>query len=150
MQITAFTETFNLKHNTIVLGISSYYPQKIHVRNTLKMPKTLGLQGVSPPDPHKGALPPGPPPGAPPLDTPHKLKWNDAPEYIVGPRSMSKSNMQVEDIFWNSIPDTRAQAAGSSSYGSYIAACSVNLGNKSVLLREGAYPILTGNVTWRL
>ena len=72
-------------------------------------------------------------------------------KYIVGPRSMSKStsNMQVEDIFWNSIPDTRAQAAGSSSCGSYIAACWVNLGNKSVLLREGAYPILTGNVTWR-
>ena len=46
-------------------------------------------------------------------------------KYIVGPRSMSKSNMQlhVEDIFWNSIPDIRAQAAGSSSYGSYIAAC---------------------------
>ena len=36
-------------------------------------------------------------------------------KYIVGPRSMSKSNMQlhVEDIFWNSIPDIRAQAAGS-------------------------------------
>ena len=68
-------------------------------------------------------------------------------KYIVGPRSMSKSNMQ--DIFWNSIPDIRAQAAGSSSCGSYIAACWVNLGNKSVLLREGAYPILTGNVTWR-
>ena len=35
-------------------------------------------------------------------------------KYIVGPRSMSKSNMQlhVEDIFWNSIPDIRAQAAG--------------------------------------
>ena len=72
-------------------------------------------------------------------------------KYIVGPTSMSKSNMQlhVEDIFWNSIPDIRAQAAGSSSCGSYIAACWVNLGNKSVLLREGAYPILTGNVTWR-
>ena len=41
-------------------------------------------------------------------------------KYIVGPRSMSKSNMQlhVEDIFWNSIPDIRAQAAGSSSCGS--------------------------------
>ena len=36
-------------------------------------------------------------------------------KYIVGPRSMSKSNMQEEDIFWNSIPDIRAQAAGSSS-----------------------------------
>ena len=68
-------------------------------------------------------------------------------KYIVGARLMSKSNMQ--DIFWNSIPDIRAQAAGSSSCGSYIAACWVNLGNKSVLLREGAYPILTGNVTWR-
>ena len=45
-------------------------------------------------------------------------------KYIVGPRSMSKSNMQLEDVFWNSIPDTRAQAAGSStSCGSYIAAC---------------------------
>ena len=72
-------------------------------------------------------------------------------KYIVGPRSMSKGNMQlhVEDIFWNSIPDIRAQAAGFSSCGSYIAVCWVNLGNKSVLLREGAYPILTGNVTWR-
>ena len=38
-------------------------------------------------------------------------------KYIVGPRSMSKSNMHlhVENIFWNSIPDIRAQAAGSSS-----------------------------------
>ena len=33
-------------------------------------------------------------------------------KYIVGPRSMSKTNMQLENIFWNSIPDTRAQAAG--------------------------------------
>ena len=33
-------------------------------------------------------------------------------KYIVGPRSMSKTYMQLEDIFWNSIPDTRAQAAG--------------------------------------
>ena len=24
-------------------------------------------------------------------------------KYIVGPRSMSKTNMQLEDIFWNSI-----------------------------------------------
>ena len=68
-------------------------------------------------------------------------------KYIVGPRSMSKTNMQLENIFWNSIPDTRAQAAGTLSCGSYIAACWVNLGNKSVLLCEGAYPILTGNVT---
>ena len=44
-------------------------------------------------------------------------------KYIVGPKSMSKINMQLEDIFWSSIPDTRAQAAGSSSCGSYIAAC---------------------------
>ena len=40
-------------------------------------------------------------------------------KYIIGPRSMSKSSMQLEDIFWNSIPDTRAQATGSSSCGSY-------------------------------
>ena len=33
-------------------------------------------------------------------------------KYIVGPRSMSKINMQLEDIFWNSIPDTRAQPQG--------------------------------------
>ena len=48
-------------------------------------------------------------------------------KYIVGPRSMSKSNMQlhVEDIFWNSIPDIRAQAAGSSSCGSYMRAESI-------------------------
>ena len=44
-------------------------------------------------------------------------------KYIVGPRSMSKSNMQLEDIFWNSIPNTQAHAAGSSSCGSYTWAC---------------------------
>ena len=67
--------------------------------------------------------------------------------YIVGPRSMSKINMQLEDIFWNSILDTRAQAAGSSSCGSYIAACWVNLGNKSVLFVKGR--IQFWQVTWR-
>ena len=30
-------------------------------------------------------------------------------KYIVGPRSMSKINMQLEDIFWNSIPGLRPQ-----------------------------------------
>ena len=30
-------------------------------------------------------------------------------KYIVGPRSMSKINMKLEDIFWNSIPGLRPQ-----------------------------------------
>ena len=36
-------------------------------------------------------------------------------KYIIGPRSMSKTSMQLEDIFWNSIPDT-AQARGGHSH----------------------------------
>ena len=68
-------------------------------------------------------------------------------KYIVGPRSMSKTNMQLENIFWNSIPDTRAQAAGTFKLWKLYCCVLSHLGNKSVLLREGAYPILTGNVT---
>ena len=83
VQITAFTETCNLKHNRPTnncFGNFIILPTKIHVKNTFKISKMLGLQGASPSDPNQGALPAGPPPGAPPPGPhPHKLKWNDAP-----------------------------------------------------------------------
>ena len=77
VQITALTETCNLKHEAIVLGISSYYPQKYMSGTPLKCQKRWGFRGVRPPDPHQGVLPPGPPPGAPPPDPPSqiKMKW---------------------------------------------------------------------------
>ena len=71
MQITAFTETCilsNLKHNTniIVLGISSYYPQKYMSGTPVKCQKHWGFAPWPPP---RGSAP-GPPPGAPPLNPP--------------------------------------------------------------------------------
>ena len=61
---------------------------------------------------------------------------------------MSKSSMQLKDILWNSIPDTGAQAAGSWKLWKLVllyaeSSWAINL----VFLREGAYPILTGNLT---
>ena len=65
VQITAFTETCNLKHNiNNCFGNFIILPTKIHVRNTFKMSKTLGLRPLTP---TKGLCP---------LDPPQiKMKW---------------------------------------------------------------------------
>ena len=77
MQITAFKETFNLKHNTIVLGISSYYPQKYMSGTPLKCQKRWGFRRLRPLTPTKGLCPLDPRrghrPGSPPPQI--KMKW---------------------------------------------------------------------------
>ena len=76
MQITAFTETFNLKHNTIVLGISSYYPQKYMSGTPLKCQKRWGFRGLRPLTPTKGLCPLDPRRGHRPRNPPQiKMKW---------------------------------------------------------------------------
>ena len=82
MQITAFTETLNLKHNTIVLGISLYYSQKYMSGTPLKYQKRWGFRGLRPLTPIKGLCPLDPRQGHGPR-TPHKLKWNDAPWLVA-------------------------------------------------------------------
>ena len=90
MQITASTETFNLKHTTIVLGISSYYTQKYVSGTPLKCQKRWGFRGLRPLTPTKGALPPGPPPGALPPDPP--TNWNEMTPLHVSQKEQSKND----------------------------------------------------------
>ena len=76
MQITAYTEAFNLKHNTIVLGISSYYPQKYMSGTPLKCQKRWGFRGLRPLTPTKGLCPLDPRRGHRPRTPPQiKMKW---------------------------------------------------------------------------
>ena len=76
VQITAYTEAFNLKHNTIVLGISSYYPQKYMSGTPLKCQKRWGFRGLRPLTPTKGLCPLDPRRGHRPRTPPQiKMKW---------------------------------------------------------------------------